>query len=135
MKLRPVAVGVLAAALSLSVTLPLSAASQKSPPVAVPVQIVTVVSNGNMKIALGSDFGDVFFAMKYKNRERLASNIWVFSDFHADPDSEFMHGCRYLIVTFADKKVVNLRLVNQPAVASIVADLRLGSQARNVASR
>jgi hypothetical protein len=135
MNLRPISVGILAAALGGFAALPLSAASQKSRPVSVPVQTVTVASNGGMKIAIGSDFGDVLYAMKFKNRETLASNVWVFSDFHANPDSNSVHGCRYLVVTIANEKVASLRLVNQPAVAEIAADLRLGSQARNVASR
>jgi hypothetical protein len=135
MNTRPVSVLLLAAALSLSVSLPLSAAPKNILPVAVPVETITVASNGYMKITRGSDLGDVFFAMKFKNRERLASNVWVFHDFHANSSADFVQGCRFVVVTFADKKVVNLQLVNQPAVTSIAASLKLGSSAGNLASR
>jgi hypothetical protein len=135
MKLSSVSIGLVACVLGMSATMPLAASSSNNAPVAVVVQTVTVTSNGSMKITVGSDFGDVFFAMKYKNRETLASNVWVFSDFHADPDSDALRGCRYLVVTFADKRVVSLRLANQPALTAIAADLRLGSQVRNFASR
>lgn len=135
MNTRPVFALVLAATLCLSASIPLSAASNPDLPVAFHVPSVTVVSNGNMTITRGSDASDVFYAMKYKNRERLASGVWVFSDFHADTDAPNVKGCRSVVVTFENNQVIDLQLVNQSAKVSIAARLSNGSTGRNLASR
>jgi hypothetical protein len=134
MNTRPVSALILAAALSVAASVPMSAAS-KDAAVALPVQTVTVASNGNIKIERGMYRGDVSFAMKYKNREELSPNVWVYSGFHANSDAEIAQGCESVVITFANDKVVDLQLVNRPAATSIAANLRLGSSARNIASR
>jgi hypothetical protein len=135
MNTHPVSAIILAATLCLSASIPLSAASQPDLPVAFHVQSVNVVSRGNMTIARGSDARDVFFAMKYKNRERLASGVWVFSDFHADSGAQIAQGCRSVVVTFENNRVIDLQLVNQSAKSSIAARLSGGSTGRSLASR
>jgi hypothetical protein len=135
MNTRPVSALILAATLAVSASVPTSAASQAASPVAVPVQTVTVESNGNMKIVRGMDRGDVSYALKYKNRQELAPNVWVYTGFHANSEAAVVQGCQAVVITFANDKVVDLQLVNQPAVASIAANLKFGSSATSLASR
>ena len=126
---------ILAAVLSVSVSIPSFAASKNDSPIAYPVNTVTSTSNGCLKVVRGMDRGDVSWVMKYKSHEELSPDVWVFSGYHADNDLPNDQGCGTLVITFANDKVVNLQLVNKPAVAAIAANLRLGSPARNIASK
>jgi hypothetical protein len=133
MNIRPYSLLSLAA-LSLSLALPLSAASYDGP-VAARISSVHVISNGGIKIERGSSVGDVFFAMKYKNREELAANVWVFHDFQADTDSRAYGACRSVVVTFDHNRVVDLRLVNRAGVTAIAADLKASPTAGSLAAK
>jgi hypothetical protein len=135
MNTRPVSTLILAAALSLSASIPLFAASKNDLPIAYSVNTVTVTSNGSMKIERGMYRGDVSWALRYKTHEELSPNVWVFSGYHANLDLANDQGCENLVVTFADDKVADLRLVNKTAAAAIAANLQRGSSARNLASR
>jgi len=126
---------VLAAVLSVSSSSPSFAASKNDLPIAYSVNTVTANSNGDIRITRGMYRGDVSFAMKYKDHEELTPNVWVFTGYRANVDLVNDQGCETLVITFANDKVVDLQLVNKPAAAEIAANLRLGSSARNIASK
>jgi hypothetical protein len=112
----------------------MSAASLAAP-VALPLRTVSVESKGNRKIARGTVCGDVSYALKYKNRREPTPNVSVYAGFHANSETAIVQGCKSVVITFANDKVVNLQLVNQPDGASIAADLKFGSSATSLASR
>jgi hypothetical protein len=132
---HPVSVLLLAVALSASASVPLFAASKNDLPIAFSVRTLTASSNGDMKVNRGMDRGDVSYALKYKSREVLSPDVWVYSGFHADVDPANDQGAGTVVITFANDKVADIQLVNKPAVALIAASLRLGSPARNIASK
>jgi len=135
MNTRNVYVLIVAAALVTSASVPMFAASKDDTPIAYSVNTVTSTSNGDIKVTRGMDRGDVSFAMKYKSHDELSHDVWVFTGYVANVDKVNDQGCRTLIVTFANDKVVDLQLVNRLAADEIAANLRLGSSARNIASK
>lgn len=88
-----------------------------------------------MKIVRGMYRGDVSWATRYDSHEELSPDVWSFSDYHANLDLANDQNCKTLIITFADDKVVDLQLVNKPAVTAIAANLKFGSPARNLARK
>jgi hypothetical protein len=126
---------ILAAVLSVSTSSPSYASSKNETPIAYSVNTVTVTSNGDVKIVRGMYRGDVSWALRYKSHEELAPNVWVVSGYQANLDLVNDQGCETLVITFADDKVVDLQLVNRPAIAAIATNLKLGSPAKNIASR
>ncbi len=135
MNTRPTSVLILAAVLSASAFAPMFAASKNDTPTSFPVNTVTVSSNGDVKIVRGMYRGDVSWAMRYKSHEELSPDVWVFAGYHANLDTANDQGCGSLVITFANDKVVGIQLVNKPAVAGIAANLRVGTQVGNIASR
>ncbi len=135
MNTHTVSILVLSAVLGLPALRPLAAASEPRLPVAVHIQSVTLVSNSSTVIARGADFGDVFFAMKYKNRERLSPDVWVFHGFQDTANHSAVRDCRSVVVTFAQGKVADLQFVNRAAVTVLAANLRAGSAVRELAAR
>ena len=135
MNARPVSALVLAAVLSVSASSPSFAASRNDVAVVYPLNTVTVTSNGDMKVVRGMYRGDVSWAMKYDSHEELSTNVWAFSGYHANLDLPDDQNCGTLIITFKDDKVVDLQLVNKPAVAVITASLKVGSPSRNLAKK
>ena len=126
---------ILAAVLSVSSSTTSFASSKSDSPIGYPVNTVTASSNGDIKIVRGMSRGDVSWAMKYKSHEELSPDVWVFSGFHANLDQANDQECGTLVITFANDRVVNLQLVNKPAVSAIAANLRVRSPAKNIASR
>ena len=135
MNTRSASALILAAVLSVSASIPLFAATKNDLPIAYSVNTVTFTSNGDMKITRGMYRGNVSWATRYKSHEELSPDVWAFNGFHANLDMANDQQCGTLVVTFANDEVVDLRLVNKPAVAAIVAKLKSTSPARNLASR
>jgi|SRR5271157_1416921 len=134
MNTRNASVLILAAALSASAFSPLFA--KDDVPVAYSVRTLISTSNGDMKVERGMTRGDVSFAMRYKDREQLTPDIWVYTGYHANnSDTANAQGCETVVITFANDRVSDLQLVNKPAFAAIAATLKPGSPARNIASR
>jgi hypothetical protein len=135
MNARPVHVLILAAALCASGSAQLFAASQNEIPASFTVRTLVVASNGDMKVERGMSRGDVAFALRYKAREELSPDVWAYSGYHADSTLADARQCGTVVITFAQDRVVDLQLVNKPAFAVIAANAKLGSSARNLASR
>ena len=135
MKARPSSVLLLAAALSASAFAPLFASSKNDSPRAYPIGVLTAASNGDMKVVRGASMGDVSYALRYKVRQELSPNVWAYSGFHANLDLANDQECGTVVITFVNGQVSDMRLVNKPAVAAIAANLKLGSSARNIASK
>jgi hypothetical protein len=136
MNSRPTSVLILAAALSASTFSPIFALPQNDAPIAYSVRTVIATSNGNMKVERGMTREDVSFAMRYKTREQLSSNVWVYTGFHAEnSDLANDKGCGTVVITFSNDRVADLQLLNKPAVSATAENLSLGSPARNIASK
>jgi hypothetical protein len=135
MKARPSSVLLLAAALSASAFAPLFASSKNDSPRAYPIGTLIAASNGDMKVVRGASMGDVSYALRYKVRQELSPNVWAYSGFHANLDLANDQECGTVVITFVNGQVSDMRLVNKPAVAAIAANLKLGSSARNIASK
>jgi hypothetical protein len=135
MKARPTSVLILAAALSASAFAPLFASSKNDSPRAYPIGVLTATSGGGVKIERGSSMGDVSFALRYRVRQELSPNVWAYTGFHANLDLANDQECGTVVITFVNGQVSDMRLVNKPAAAAIAANLKLGSSARNIASK
>ena len=129
MDTRAVSALILATTLAVFASVSMSAASLAARPAAVPLQTVTVESNGDMKIERGMYRGDLSYAMECGNRAELTPDVWFFSGFHSSSGAAIVQECGSVVVTFANGIVVDLQLVNQTAVASIAANLKFGSSA------
>ena len=134
MKTRINSVLLLAATLSVSAFVSLSAATQKDFPVAYAVNTVTASHDGGEQISRGTSRGDVSWAMRHKTGQALSPDIWVYSNYVADLDVANQQGCETLVITFAHDKVVDLKLVNKPAVTVIASNVKVGKPARIIAS-
>lgn len=134
MKTRINSVLFLAATLSVSALVSLSAASNNSFPVAYPVYNLTASAQGGEQISRGTSRGDVAWAMRFKSRQELSPDIWVYSGYHADLDLANQQDCGTLVITFANNKVADMQLVNKPATVIIASNLKVGTPGRIVAS-
>ena len=134
MKTRINSVLILAATLSVSALIPLSAASNNSSPAAFPVKTLTASVHGGEQIERGTPRGFVAWAMRLKSHEELTPDVWVYTGYHADLDQANQQDCGTLVITFANDKVVDLQLVNKPAAAFIAANLKNSQAIKNVAS-
>jgi|CZKI01.1.fsa_nt_gi hypothetical protein len=136
MNTRNASVLILAAALSASALSPLFASTKEDIPVAYSVRTLISTSNGDMKVQRGMTRGDVSFAMRYKDREQLTPDVWVYTGYHANnSNTANSQGCETVVITFSNDRVSDLQLVNKPAFAAIAATLKPDSPARNIASR
>lgn len=66
---------------------------------------------------------------------KLSRNVWLYHNFFADSDEANARGCSKLLLTFADGKLVELKIVNAAAVKLIAADLRQQDQIRRLAGK
>lgn len=135
MNARHVSALILAAALSVSASAPLFAAPQNEIPTSFTVRTLIASSNGDMKIVRGMDKEDVSFAMKYKDREQLSPDVWVYTGYHSENDLANARECWTMVIKFAQGKVVDLQLVNKPAVTVIALNLKSNSSSKNLASK
>jgi hypothetical protein len=120
MKTRLASVLILAAALSSSALIPLSAASKNNAAIGYPVRLIDLPSCGQEQIARGATQGMVSRLMGSPLRE-LAPDVWVYRGYHADLDLANDQGCDIIVVTFTKGKVTDLKLVNQSAVSILMA--------------
>ena len=134
MKTRINSVLILAATLSVSALTSLSAASNNDFPVAYPVNTLTASAQGGEQISRGTPRGDVSWAMRFKSRQELSPDIWVYSGYHADLDLANQQDCGTLVITFANNKVADMQLVNKSAITVIASNLKVGTPGRIVAS-
>jgi hypothetical protein len=121
----------LATALSATV---LSKASKNEPATAYPTLSITLHSSyGDDHVTLGDSREKVRLLMDCPSRE-LTRDVWLYHGFFANSKQANEQGCRSIIITFADDKVVDLKLVNKSAAVAIAANLKLSPAFRNVAS-
>lgn len=121
MKTRITSVLILAAALSTSALIPLSAASKNNLPIGYSVSTINLASSGDEQIACGATQWTVLRLMGSPFRE-LSPDVWVYHRYHANLDLANEQGCTTLVITFAQGKVADLKLVNNPAVGLIAAN-------------
>jgi hypothetical protein len=120
---------VLTIALVLGAFAPLLAAASDDHPVVLTVRTLVDSTNISVNIKRGATREYVAQAMRFKTREELSPDVWAF--FRSVNDE----GCANLVITFANDKVVDMRLVNRPALNALVASLRIGSSTKDVASK
>jgi hypothetical protein len=135
MNTRPLSTLFLAAALCACVSVPAFASSDEARPASYTVRAVTVSSNGGIQIVRGMDWQDVSFAMKYKNRQELAPDIWAYSGFGANYDLANQQGCETVVIRFTGGKVADLKLVNQASMAVLTAGIKSHSTGSQLASK
>lgn len=126
MKTNIYSVLLLAAALSASALVPLSAASNKDPAIGFPVTTVKV-NQSQDEIRRGTPIMTVLRLMGTLNQE-LTPDVWICHGFRADNlEMANEQGCDILVITFADGKVADLKLVNQRAAVVIASNLKFKS--------
>lgn len=81
------------------------------------------------------DKSEVSWVMHYNRCEELSPDVWAYSGFRADLNLANDRDCTNLVIRFSQGKVVDLQLVNRPAVTIIVAGLKSGDPTRNLASK
>jgi len=123
MKTRIPSLLVLVAALSASA---LSAASKDTPAIAYSVSDVTSASSGFEKISLGATQATVERILG-SHRHELSPDVWVYHNYHADLALANDQGCDTVVITFAQGKVTDLKLVNHPAAMVLAANGKVQS--------
>jgi hypothetical protein len=126
MKTNLYSILLLAAALSASALVPLSAASNKEPAIGFPVTTVKV-NQSRDEIKRGTPLMTVLRLMGTQHQE-LTPDVWICHGFHADNlEMANEQGCDILVITFAQGKVADLKLVNKRAAVVIAANLKFKS--------
>lgn len=133
MNTRIAQVLVIAAALSATAFVPLSAADQTSP-VAFRVSTVTVTSPGYERIAPGATRSEVLHRLGEPFRQ-LSYDVWVYTGYRADLNTPGARDCNLLVITFAHDSIASLELVNQPANRIIAADPKIDRSERYAANQ
>ncbi len=126
---------VIAAGLCLTAVSRSSAFTLDQVPFGFHVATVTANSNGGLKIIRGMDKSDVSWVMHYNRCEELSPDVWSYSGFRADLALANDKDCTILLVRFSEGKVVDLQLVNKPAVNVLAASLKAGASTRNLARK
>jgi|NGEPerStandDraft_6_1074524.scaffolds.fasta_scaffold33298_1 hypothetical protein len=126
MKTRIASVLILAAALGTSALLPLSAASKDNLPTGYSVSKINFPSSdfprsGITHIARGTSKGIVSSLMGSPFRE-VSPDVWFYHGYKADLDVANEQDCDVMVITFAQGKVADLKLVNEHAVRIIAAN-------------
>ena len=136
MKNLTTSIVLLAAALIVSASTALSADSKNQSPRGFSVRSLNVTPyEVGEQIERGATRAYVARVMSGQSRQELTSDVWVYSGYHAELDAANEQGCGTMIITFANDKVVDLKLVNKRAVAVIIAKLKLSPAAKNIASK
>lgn len=66
--------------------------------------------------------------------KELSPDVWIYSGFQPDvPEHTQSYGCDNLLVTFADGKVVDLKMVNLRATEVIAANLNRAGAVQQIA--
>jgi hypothetical protein len=123
---------VFAAALTASALLPLSAAANDRVPRAYPVRDFTTAT-GDV-ITAGDTAATVRAILGHPLKE-LAPDVWTYRTYRADLDLANDQGCDTIVITFAHNKVVDMKLVNDRAVAVLAASSSAKQAQVYVASR
>jgi len=121
MKTRSISLLILAAALSASALVPVSAASRNDLPIGYSVSRINLASCGNELIARGDTQTRVLRLMGSRFRE-VSPDVWLYHGYQADLDLANEQGCDTMVITFAQGKVADLKLVNMPAVSIVAAN-------------
>jgi hypothetical protein len=122
MKTRIASVIIIAAALSASAFVPLSAAAKNNLPIGYPVDVIHLSGLGQYEqITRGVSARAVLRFMGSPTRQ-LSSDVWAYRGFHANLDRADAEGCSTLVVTFSRGIVTDLKLVNPPAFGIIAAN-------------
>jgi hypothetical protein len=121
MKTYSASVLILAAALSASALVPLSAAEKNANPIGYRVNVVTLASEGYIQIAPGTARSTVEHKMGSPFRE-ISPDVWIYHNFRADLDLANEQQCDNLVVTFAHDRIVSLKLVNLRGAQVIAAN-------------
>jgi hypothetical protein len=121
MKTRIASVLILAAALSTSALLPLSAASKDNLPtgysvsrINFPASNITRIERGTSQVIVSSLMGSPF--------RKVSPDVWVYRGYVANLDLANEQGCDVMVITFAQGKVADLKFVNEAAVKIIAAN-------------
>ena len=128
MRTRLARVLVIAAALSATASVPLSAA-EKTSPLAFKVSTVTVAAAGYDRIAPGATRSEVLHRMGEPFRE-LSYDVWVYTGYRADLNAADALDCNILVITFAHDAIASLELVNQQANRIIAAGAKVDRSER-----
>ena len=134
MKSPTASVILLAAALNVLALTPLSAASNNELPVMFPVSTLTATVEGGESIQRGTSRSSVLVAMRLKARRELSPNVWLYPGYKANLDLANAQRCETMVVTCADDKGIDLKLVHGPAVAAIAAYLDHSSPVKTITS-
>ena len=134
MKSPTASVILLAAALNVLALTPLSADSKYELPIMFSVRTLTATVEGGESIQRGTTRSYVSSTMRRKVRKELSPDVWVYPGYKANHDLANAQRCETLVITFADDKVIDLKLVNGPAVAAIAAYLDHSSPVKNITS-
>ena len=132
MNIRSSSVLVLLAAFSALALAPLSAAPISPSAIAYPVSSLTAIKGGE-DIVRGTYRYDFIRAQRGKAHRELAANVWVYTGYRSDSESANQQGCSILVVTFAQDKVVDMKLVNSAGAAVIATQPTINSNTTLVA--
>ncbi len=121
MKTRIASVFILAAALSTSALLPLSAASKDDLPTGYLVSRINFPARWITHITRGTP-QDIVFSLMGSPYQKVSPDVWVYHNYVANLDVANEQGCDVMVITFAQGKVVDLKLVNEPAAKIIAAN-------------
>jgi hypothetical protein len=104
----------------------LSATPENTPAITFSVDTVTtntVTTGGYEKISLGATQMTLLRFMGSPSRE-LSPDIWVYHGYRADLALADEEGCDTLVITFAEGKVADLKLVNHSVATIMAANLK-----------
>jgi hypothetical protein len=123
---------VLVTTLSASALLPLSAAANDRVPRAYPVHNFTSAT-GDV-ITAGDTAATVRSILGHPLKE-LAPDVWTYRSYRANLDLANEQGCDTIVITFAHNKVIDMKLVNDRAIAVLAASSNAKPAQFYVASR
>ena len=122
MKISSVSVLILAAALTAPALVSLSAAEKNTNPIGYRVGVLTLASQGYIRITPGTARSTVERMMGTPFRE-ISPDVWIYHNYRADLDLANEQRCDTLVVTFAHDRIVDLKLVNLRGAQVIAANL------------
>jgi hypothetical protein len=134
MKTRIASILVLAAALSTSASLPLSAASNENSPAGYSVSSVDFPYSWTTQIARGTSQETVSSVMG-QPFQTVSPDVWIYHGYRADLNGADEHGCDIMVITFAQGKVADLKLVNGSAARIIAAHSTFKQTGRYASTR
>jgi hypothetical protein len=134
MKTNISSVLILAAALSASALIPLSAAPAPQGVVPMAYSVSRVDVNSSESITRGATAWTVLRLLG-NPRQKLSSDTWVYYGYHADFEPANDQQCDKLILTVVRGEVTDIKLVNDHAVELIAAHAKTKSTGTIAASK